>query len=352
MNNRAKKLSAVLRKGQAFYASSPSDIFYLSGFTGTFARIIINGRKQFFITDARYKGGLSSFGITKDFDVIITRNLKKDVKSLMFRVNMALVSRSTGLSDYLMLKENTPVAVSPALDNLRMIKDRSEIGLIRKSVSICESGFRHVVSMLKPGVTEKDLALEFDYFTRKNGADCLSFDPIIAFGPGSAVPHHKTSGAKLRKNTLILMDAGVKYRGYCSDLTRCIAFGIIQTRLKEIAGHYNIVKSAKEAAVLSYKKGLPVRSADAKARFYLKKQGGFDRYFTHSLGHGMGLDIHEPPSVNAKDKSRFLPGMVFSCEPGIYMEGRFGIRIEDDYLVTDKGPEKLGSLKDELIITD
>jgi Xaa-Pro aminopeptidase len=113
-----------------------------------------------------------------------------------------------------------------------------------------------------------------------------------------------------------------------------------------------MVKSAKEIGSSAYKNGSLIRLADAKARFFLKKQGNFDRLFTHSLGHGMGIDIHEPPAVNTKEKMRFKPGMVLSCEPGLYMEGRYGIRIEDDYLVTKKGPEKLGKLSDGLIITD
>jgi Xaa-Pro aminopeptidase len=113
-----------------------------------------------------------------------------------------------------------------------------------------------------------------------------------------------------------------------------------------------MVKSAKETGSRAYKSGALIRLADAKARFSLKKQGNYDRLFTHSLGHGMGIDIHEPPSVNAREKTRFKPGMVLSCEPGIYIEGKYGIRIEDDYLVTEKGPKKLGELNDGLIIKD
>jgi Xaa-Pro aminopeptidase len=131
-----------------------------------------------------------------------------------------------------------------------------------------------------------------------------------------------------------------------------MCFGIMQNRFRDIQKYYNIVKGAKEAGFEAYKSGFPIRQADAKARFFLKKQGGFDRLFTHSLGHGMGIDVHEPPAISAKEKIKFKPGMVLSCEPGIYMEGKYGIRIEDDYLITKNGPEKLGTLNDGLIIKD
>jgi len=352
MKNRVKKISSSLKKGSAFYVSGASDVFYLSGFSGTFGRIIATKKKSYFLTDPRYRGAVVKSGIEKFFEIVITKNFSLDLKKILSKTKTVLLSRDTGLLDYLSLKKFTCPEISLGLADLRMIKDAGEILLIRKAISINESALRHIVSILKPGVSEKDLALEFEYFAGKNGADGLSFDPIIAFDAGSAVPHHKTSGAKLRKNTFILADTGVKYRGYCSDLTRCICFGIIQTRLMDIQKHYNMVKSAKEIGSSAYKNGSLIRLADAKARFFLKKQGNFDRLFTHSLGHGMGIDIHEPPAVNTKEKMRFKPGMVLSCEPGLYMEGRYGIRIEDDYLVTKKGPEKLGKLSDGLIITD
>jgi Xaa-Pro aminopeptidase len=352
MKSRIKRLSSFIGNKTAYYVSNPSDVFYLSGFSGTFGRIICGQKKSFFITDPRYGAAVRKSGIEKNFDIVITKNFKADVKKLLSKTRTVYLGNQTGLSDYLFIRESNRVEISDAVGRMRMIKDKEEILLIKKAVSINEAALRHMVSILKPGIREKDLALEFEYFARKNGADSLSFEPIIAFDAGSAVPHHKTSGARLKKNAYILADTGVRYKGYCSDLTRCICFGIIHTRLADIQKHYNIVKSAKKAGSEAYKSGSYIRLADAKARICLKKQGKLDRLFTHSLGHGMGIDIHEPPSVNAKEKARFLPGMVLSCEPGIYMEGRYGIRIEDDYLVTDKGPEKLGNLSDGLIITD
>lgn len=352
MKSRIKRLEASVKKENAFYVSNPSDVFYLSGFSGTFGRIVALPKKSYFITDPRYGAAVKKSGIDKNFEIVITKNFKQDLKKLLSKTKTILLSASTGLQDYLYLKETKKVVINTAVMNMRSIKDKEEILLIKKAVAINESGLLHIASILKPGVSEKDLCLEFDYFTRKNGADALSFDPIIAFGPASAVPHHKTSGAKLKKNTFILVDAGVKYKGYCSDLTRCMCFGIIQTHLKEVKKHYNIVRSAKEAGANAYKSGSLIRQADAKARFFLKKNNGLDRFFTHSLGHAMGIDVHEPPAVNAKEKARFKPGMVLSCEPGIYMDGKYGIRIEDDYLITEKGPEKLGKLNDGLIIVD
>jgi len=352
MISRIKKLAATLEKGSAFYVSSVSDVFYLSGFSGTFGRIIASPAKNYFLTDPRYRGEVASTDIGKNFEIIITKNFGFDLKKFLSKTKTLYITGTTELPVYLNLKKFTHPKISTSLAGLRMIKDTEEILLIKKAIHINEEALIHISSVLKPGITEKDLALEFEIFVRKHGAEGLSFDPIIAFDAGSAVPHHKTSGARLKKNTFILADTGVKYRGYCSDLTRCICFGIIRTRLKDIQKHYNMVKSAKETGSRAYKSGALIRLADAKARFSLKKQGNYDRLFTHSLGHGMGIDIHEPPSVNAREKTRFKPGMVLSCEPGIYIEGKYGIRIEDDYLVTEKGPKKLGELNDGLIIKD
>lgn len=352
MTSRIKKLSSSLKKGSAFYVSGASDIFYLSGFSGTFARIISTPKKNYFMTDARYKGEVKKSGIEKDFEVIISKNPAADLKKLLSKTKTLLISGNTELPVYLNLKTFTRPEISAALAELRMIKDAGEILLIKKAISINEAALRHMASILKPGVSEKDLALEFEFYARKHGADGLSFDPIIAFDAGSAVPHHKTTDTKLRKNTFILADTGVKYKGYCSDLTRCMCFGIIQPRLKDMQKHYNMVQSAKKTGSDNYKPGALIRQADAKARICLKKQGNFDKFFTHSLGHGLGIDIHEPPWVNLKEKARFKAGMVLSCEPGIYMEGKYGIRIEDDYLVAEKGPVKLGNLSDALIITE
>ena len=352
MKSRIKRLAVSGMTGSAFYVSSPSDVFYLSGFSGTFGRIVATQKKSYFITDPRYAAAVRKSAIEKNFEVVVTKNFKKDLLKLLSKTKTVLLGNSTGLQDYLYLKETKKVEINSSVMNMRLIKDPSEITLIKKAIIINESGIRHITSILKPGVSEKDLALEFDYYTRKKGADSLSFDPIVAFGSNSAVPHHKTSIAKLKKNTFILIDCGVKYKGYCSDLTRCISFGIIGAHFKAIQKHYNMVKNAKEAGLKAYKSGSLIRQADAKTRFFLKKHGELDKFFTHSLGHGMGIDVHEPPAVNVKEKTRFKPGMVLSCEPGIYIEDSYGIRIEDDYLITAGGPEKMGTLSDGLIIKD
>jgi Xaa-Pro aminopeptidase len=352
MKTRVESLMSLCGKNSAFYISGASDIFYLSGFSGTFAKIIMNKKNAFFMTDPRYAGAAQKLKIDSAFRVIVTRDPKQDTKKLLSGFDTILLDRNTGLQEYLFLKTmGKTLKFDDRLASMRMIKNAAEISLIKKAVSINEAGIRRVASILKPGVSEKDLALEFEYHTRKLGADSVSFPPIIAFNANSAVPHHATSAARLRKNTFILIDSGVKYRGYCSDLTRCVCFGIIEPRLKGIQKQYNIVRNARAAAVSAYKNGSLIRQADAKTRLFLRKNGLAAR-FTHSLGHGIGIDVHEPPFVNAREKIRFTPGMVATCEPGVYFEGRYGIRIEDDYLITRSGPEKLGRLSDALMIQE
>ncbi len=349
MKKRVIKLLARAGKTKAFYLADPADIYYFTGFSGTFARVIAGEKKCFFVTDQRYEGEAEKLNLKKPFEIIIIRGFKPGIKKILSPYKKILTGENLPLADYLFLKNlNKTITFSKAAAEMRMIKDKNEIKLIKKSVSIASAAFRHIINILKPGVTEKDLALEFARFAGKKGADSVSFRPIVAFNENSAVPHHQTSLKKLKQNTLILVDAGVKYRGYSSDLTRCIAFSIINSRLREIKKHYNAVKKAGASALRGFKAGESVSKAAAKAVKSFEKQG-LEKYFTHSPGHGLGLDVHEQPAINTKTKGFFRKNSVVTCEPGIYFKGKYGIRIENDYLITDSGPEKIPAISDRLI---
>lgn len=347
---RVKKVSALIKKNEIFFASDPSDIFYLSGFSGTFAKIIITAKKYFFITDSRYKGVAENLNLDSFYDVIITGSLKKDLKKILPPLSRTLISRQTPLPDYLnLIKEKKNPSVSSLISSLRVIKDNEEIEAIKASVKINELAVQAVIRKIKTGVTEKDISAEFEYHAKKLGASSVSFNTIVAFDENAATPHAIVSDRKLQKGSLILLDCGVKHNGYCSDLTRVFSFGIIGTRFKEIQRNYNIVRKAKKTALKAVKNGNMAVLADREARRVLFEHR-LDKFFTHSLGHGLGIDIHEEPYVNSKSKALFKEGIVFTCEPGIYFEGNYGIRIEDDYVVTKNGPVKLGSLDDQLIL--
>jgi Xaa-Pro aminopeptidase len=351
IKKRISKLIHSLATAEAFYISNPSDVFYLSGFQGTFGKIVASKKKAYFITDPRYAGALVNSSIAETFEIVITRSFKESLELLLKGNALVKISNNIALQEYLVLMGlGKKVKFDESVMDLRMIKDPNEISLIKKAVEINEQAILHLNSLLKPGITERDLSIEFDYYIMKHGADSASFSSIIAFGSNGAVPHHGTSSKKLKVNELVLIDAGVKYKGYCSDLTRVIAFGIIKPRLLTIQYNYNLVQTAKKEALKFYKNGALIREADIAARKYLD-QYGLGRLFTHSLGHAIGLDIHEAPSVSGKEAGRFKNGMVFSCEPGIYFDKKYGIRIEDDYLIAGNVPDKLGKLSDSLIIS-
>ena len=351
MKKRISKLSSSMAPTEAFYISNPSDVFYLSGFRVTFGKIAVCKNKSYFITDSRYRGAVENSPVATNFKIVITRRLKEDLGRILKSMHAVKCSKNIALQEYLTLME---LGKKPLFDEsvpkLRMIKDDEEVSLIKRAVSINENAILHLNSILKPGISEADLSNEFDYYIRKHGADASSFSSIIAFGPNGSVPHHGTSAKKLKVNTMVLIDAGVKYKGYCSDLTRVIAFGIIKPRLMTIKNNYNLVQNAKKESLNFYKDGALICEAELAARNYLDKHG-LGKLFTHSLGHAIGIDVHEAPSVSRNEKGIFKKGMVFSCEPGIYIDKKYGIRIEDDYLITANGPEKLGKLSDSLIIS-
>lgn len=229
------------------------------------------------------------------------------------------------------------------------VKDEWEIANIQKACEIAEEAFNELLPAIKEGMTETEVAALLEYNMRKRGAEGTSFDTIVAFGPHAAVPHHATSDAKLRFGDQILIDFGCKVQGYCSDITRTFLFGD-DGKHEEFKKAYACVLAAHELAKAKIVSGMTGKEADATARDYLKEHG-YGELFTHSLGHGIGLNIHEKPGVSPRSEQVLQDGMVFSDEPGVYAEGEYGIRIEDTVTLRNgKVVSLMGKTTRELII--
>ena len=232
------------------------------------------------------------------------------------------------------------------LDSLRIIKTQNEINKIKKAEQIGVNAFNHILDYIKTGVTEKDIASEIEYFMKKSGAEKTSFDTIVLSGKRTALPHGMPSGKKIKNGEFVLMDFGCVYDGYCSDMTRTVCLGKPDSDSKKI---YNIVKEAQNNALQNIKEGVLASDADTFARDVIKSYGYSD-YFGNSLGHGVGLKIHEKPSVSPSSETVLKENMVISCEPGIYIYDKVGVRIEDLIVVKQNGIENLTNITNELII--
>ena len=234
------------------------------------------------------------------------------------------------------------IPVSSPLKEIRAIKMQEEISFLRKAAVINWKGFEFICSILKEGIAEKTLALEYELFCRQNGGEKLSFDPIISFGENSAMPHHKPGDRQLKANDIILIDIGISFANYQSDLSRVVFFGKPDPVLEKL---YSIVKKAQNRALSMCKPGVHVGTIDQTVRDYLNQEG-YLKDFLHSTGHGVGLEVHEFPRIkhDGKDKdATLLPGMVITVEPGIYHPGLGGVRYEDTILITKDGYENFYS---------
>lgn len=229
--------------------------------------------------------------------------------------------------------------------SIRSVKDKVELKAIRKAYEIVEKAIFDSLKQVKEGISELDLKAEIAYRIRKYGGSDDSFNHIVAFGKNSSLPHAKSSNRKLKYGDLILIDAGAKYKGYCSDITRCFFFGKEKKTIKE---KYELLVRAKQAAVEKLEDGVILSKVDEVARKVLANYG-LDSHFTHGLGHGLGLEIHEEPKISMLSKTKLKSGMVFTIEPGIYFPGKFGIRTEDGYNF-DKKPIKLSKFPDEILV--
>lgn len=246
------------------------------------------------------------------------------------------------------LKNSNLVDSSDILTKMRQIKDESEINIIRQIIGMTDQAFSHILKIIQPGMTEQELSLELEFSLRKMGASDRSFDYIVASGLRSSLPHGVASEKKISNGELLTFDFGGKYKGYCSDLTRTVSLGQQDAKQKEI---YNIVLEAQQAGIDAIKPGLSGQEVDAKAREVIVK-AGYGEYFGHGLGHALGLEVHETPRLNTREKQILQPGMIVTVEPGIYIPGWGGVRIEDVILVRDNGPEVLTQAPKQFIIID
>lgn len=233
------------------------------------------------------------------------------------------------------------VPLENVMVNLRKVKDDHEIGIIRKSVEVAEEAFTAIRDQIKPGQTENYLAGLLGFELRSRGASGSSFDIIVATGTNSSLPHYRPQEVLVQKDQPLLFDWGARYDGYCSDITRTLLIGRVSPKIREI---YKVVLDAQLAAIKFLRPGVNSVQADKVARDVIEK-AGYGQYFGHGLGHGIGRDIHEAPGLRKTPPADELrPGMVVTVEPGIYLPGEGGVRIEDDVLITHSGCEVLSSL--------
>ncbi|MFC4800759.1 M24 family metallopeptidase [Neobacillus sp. GCM10023253] len=331
--------------------TSPYNRRYISNFTGTAGIVLISADKALFITDFRYveqaQKQCEGFEIIKFSDT-----LPKEVAEQAKKIGIQKLGFEEDYLTYSSFKvyekevEAELVPVSGLIEKLRLIKTDSEIKILKEAADIADAAFKHILDFLRPGKTELEVSNELEFFMRKAGAVSSSFDTIVASGYRSALPHGVASDKVIEKGDMVTLDFGAYYKGYVSDITRTVAVGEPDAKLK---GIYQIVLDAQLRGIDGFRPGMTGKEADALTRDYITEQG-YGEYFGHSTGHGIGLEVHEGPALSLKSDIILEPGMVVTCEPGIYIPGLGGVRIEDDTLITKDHNERLTHSTKDLII--
>jgi Xaa-Pro aminopeptidase len=351
--NRLKKILSREEK-LPYFIPSLINITYLTGFQGSFAYLVVDEDRSFFISDSRYEEYARSilppsvvFILQED---AFSETLKKAVRRTGKR-KLFLEEHSLTLSNYLLMKRDLRgirlVPGGDMVNHLRMVKDEDEISSIRKAAEITDACVKHLMGLIKPGIIEWDIAVEIEYFYRKNGCSKASFDSIVASGKGSSMPHYATSMVKrIERGDVLLLDMGCIYNGYNSDLTRTVFMTSIESEFERI---YHTVRDAQERALERIRPGVLTGSLDGTAREVISR-AGYGKAFGHSLGHGLGLEVHELPAVKSNGDVRLRKNMILTIEPGIYIPERGGVRIEDMVLVTSNGGEVLTTSSKDITV--
>jgi Xaa-Pro aminopeptidase len=336
----------------AFIVSDPAHVFYLTGFSGSSGLCVITHQKQFFVTDNRYKAQ-APLEVHGYRIVIAPLNLFQTVADrqiLPLRHRIGFESNVFHVSEFRTLKKLFPscrfVPAANVIETISAVKDKSEIALLRAAVEITDKTFQKILPLIRPGIREGDIAAEISYWHKRYGADADAFDPIVAGGPRGALPHARASERKIEKGEMLVMDFGCRCKGYHSDLTRTVAVGKPSDTMRTV---YAVVLEAQRRALDIVKAGSAACAVDAAARDVIQHYG-FGKFFIHSLGHGLGLHVHEPLRLSPVSKDILQKGNIVTVEPGIYLPGVGGVRIEDDVLIGRDHGDVLNKSPKELII--
>ncbi|SMB94771.1 Xaa-Pro aminopeptidase [Desulfonispora thiosulfatigenes DSM 11270] len=354
IENRIAAFRRLLEKQglDSFIVLNPANRFYLSGFKGTAGVLLITLKECFLITDFRYieqaKQEASSYQVIKyELSINATVNeiaQKLHIKKMGFEEDYITYSQYNNLHNELI--QISLIATNQVTEEIRMIKDNEEINNIRKAAAIADEAFTHILNIIAPGKKETEIGLELEYYMLSKGASKTSFQTIVASGVRSALPHGTATEKIIEKGDFVTMDFGCIYNQYCSDMTRTIVVGTPSTKQKEI---YNIVLKAQDLALEALKANCKTKDIDALSRGYIHEKGYGDN-FGHGLGHSLGLDVHEKPSLSPKDSNILKNNMIVTVEPGIYIPGWGGVRIEDLVVVNETGIENLTHSPKDLII--
>lgn len=355
MLDRVNKLRELLPdEHSAVLITSDVNRFYFSGFRSSAGAVFITRDSSTLLVDFRYyEAAQSSVGskinvkcYKKMLDTINEIILDENIDVVIIEDDDVTVNRLSILKKEIKADVVTDFKLSDKILNLRMIKTQDEIDKIVTAQKITEKSYLQLLNYIKPGITERELAVELEYLMKKNGAEKVAFDLITISGKNTSLPHGVPGEKCLCDGDFITFDIGAVYEGYHSDMTRTVALGYATDEMREI---YDIVLEAHKKAANTIKVGNTCAVVDKAARDYIVSKG-YGEFFGHSTGHGVGLEIHEKPTVYLTNDTILKTGMVITNEPGIYLPDKFGVRIEDMYLVTDNGYKDLALIDKELII--
>lgn len=350
------KLKEFLKgKNAAALIMSEENICYFTSFHSSNGYLVVTGEKAYFFTDSRYIEAAQN-KITSCDEVLLLKSMKEELVPFIASLNkneLFVEAERITLSRYTELKTLFPgVTVNGGgeldkkISEIRTVKKVEQVNTIIKAQRIAEKAFDYILTFIKEGVTEKEIALTLEYFMLKNGADALSFDTIAVSGKNSSMPHGVPTDKKIEKGDFITMDYGAVCDFYHSDMTRTVAVGEVSSKQIEV---YETVLKAQEEAFRVMKAGIATKEVDKAARDTIVN-AGYGEFFGHGLGHGVGVEIHELPSLNPTSLAILEAGNIVTNEPGIYLPGEFGVRIEDMALITEYGYENLTLSEKKLII--
>ncbi len=336
--------------------SSPSNIRYFTGFNTDSGYIIVSRNGSVFMTDSRYIEAAQAS--VECCDVVLMKDYKEQIPKYLKKFNCSSVALEADHITIAGLREFNRIfkpdgfkavfdsRLDKALRFLRCEKKAEEVENIKAAQAIAEAAYNHVIKYIKPGMTEKEVALAIDFFMLRNGAEGIAFDTIVVSGKKTSMPHGLPDDKIIEFGDFVTMDFGAKVNGYCSDMTRTVAVGEVSDMMADV---YSIVLEAQAAAIKTAAAGIPASTVDFAARSIIDKSG-YGHAFGHATGHGVGIDIHEDPRVSEKSSYTLRAGNIITAEPGIYLPDQFGVRIEDMLLITESGCENLTNTPKELTV--